>query len=174
MSVLTWHLLLYHWYNWKCCEWNQTSFTDLSQKHYIGLKIMSNNRLEWSWPEYVAGWLLELLSYNTACQTWRWAKSLPALLLSTRGRLLCWPCTSLASASSLWLWLLLLPSSSFLLMNIFLAAHTRTDIRLKEKKVRGIPTEVIPESNTKRSVVMKTGLAADLGEERKRIGYVLC
>lgn len=44
-------------------------------------------------------------------------------LLSTRGRLFCWPCSSFGPLSSFWLSLPLVLSSSFLLGNIFLAAR---------------------------------------------------
>lgn len=63
-------------------------------------------------------------------------ESLPGLLalLSTRGRLFFWPCSSLASASSFWLSLPLPLSLSFLFGNIFLAEHVRTGIKFKKKK----------------------------------------
>ena len=63
-------------------------------------------------------------------------EGLPGLLalLSTRGRLFCWPRSSLDSASSFWLSLPLPLSLSFLFGNIFLAAHVGTGIKLKKKQ----------------------------------------
>lgn len=60
----------------------------------------------------------------------------PLALVSTRGRLFRWPCSSLTSASSFGLSLPLPLSLSFLLGNIFLAAHIRTGITLKEDDLK--------------------------------------
>lgn len=80
--------------------------------------------------------LVELQCAVTCYLTRSRGEGLPGLLalLSTRGRLFFWPSSSLASASSFWLSLPLPLSLSFLLGNIFLAAHVRTGIKLKKKR----------------------------------------